>query len=159
MPCGALENRRRKDLLLFACIQGWDAQSVREVAHCYKDAGFDGVAIGGLVPRARDIELITSIVSTVRDVIPDLPLHVFGLGKPEMVERLFDMGVDSVDSTAYIKLAADGRLWSRPDFRLDDPSPTDRLHLAICNLATATQTTLPMSAFRFAFDTASLASS
>ena len=155
----ALENRRRKDLLLFACIQGWDADSAREVARCYKDVGFDGVAVGGLVPRARDIELITAIVSAVRDEIPDLPLHVFGMGKPEMVERLFAMGVDSVDSTAYIKLAADGRLWSQPEFRLADPSPTDRLHLAICNLATATQTTLPLNAYRFAFDTASLAGS
>ena len=152
----ALENRRRKDLLLFACIQGWDADSVREVARSYKQAGFDGVAIGGLVPRARDIELVTAIVSSVRDELPDLPLHVFGLGKPDLVAHLFNLGVDSVDSTAYVKLAADGRLWGQPDFRFDDPSPTDRLHLAMCNLATATQTTLPLSAFRIAFDTISL---
>lgn len=149
----AVGNRRRKEMPLYGCVQAWDAASAREVAKSYSGAGFDGIAIGGLVPRSRDRSLIEEIVRAVRDVIPELPLHVFGLGKPELTEWLFERGVDSVDSSSYVKMAADGRIWGRPDFHLPDPSPTDRLHLALCNLATAARSTLPLAASQFVFST------
>ena len=152
----ALANRRRRDLCLYACIQAWDATSARTCARAYAQQPFDGVAIGGLVPRARDTELLLSIIEAVRQEIGDCPLHVFGLGKPQLTESLFKAGVDSVDSSSYVKLAADGRLWSDPEFRITDPSPTDRLHLALCNLATAASSPLPLSASHLAFSTYSL---
>jgi hypothetical protein len=155
----ALDNRRRKDLPLFACVQAWDATSARECARAYSDSSFDGIAIGGLVPRARDLSTVLAIVEAVRGEIGNRPLHVFGLGKPEIVEELYKAGVDSVDSSSYVQLAADGRLWGNPDYRIKDPSPTDRLHLALCNLATAAGRALPLSAARIAFTTHSLKSS
>src|SRR5262249_33062254 len=81
----ALANRRRRDLLLFACVQAWDAASARACARAYAGAAFDGFAIGGLVPRARDLETVLAIVEVVREEIGERPLHVFGLGKPEVV--------------------------------------------------------------------------
>jgi len=63
----ALSNRRRKDLLLFASLQAWDAGSARACAEAYAGEGFDGVAIGGLATRATDRELVLSIVRAVRD--------------------------------------------------------------------------------------------
>ncbi|HEV7373539.1 MAG TPA: tRNA-guanine transglycosylase [Pyrinomonadaceae bacterium] len=152
----ALVNRRRRDLPVFACVQAWDERSALACAREYKSAGFDGVAIGGLVPRARDLATVRSIVEAVRTEIGELPLHVFGLGKPEMTEMLFRAGVDSIDSSSYVKLAADGRLWSNPDYRISEPTPSDRLHLALCNLATATGRTLPLSAASVVFATHSL---
>lgn len=152
----ALANRRRRDLPLYAVVQAWDVESARACAREYAGAGFAGVAIGGLVPRARDIDLVLAIVAAVREEIGGLPLHVFGLGRPDLVERLFAAGVDSVDSSAYVQLAAEGRLWGQPR-RLADPSPAERLHLALCNLATATGRALPLSAARIAFETHSLA--
>jgi len=133
----ALDNRRRKDMLLFGCIQAWDAQSAEEVASEYATMGFDGIAIGGLVPRAKDTKLIVEIVSAVRNSIPKLPLHVFGIGKPDTVKRLFELGVDSVDSSSYIKQAANGRTWEKQEIVLNDASIPDRLHLALRNLASA----------------------
>lgn len=152
----ALANRRRKDLPLFAPVQAWDATSARECAREYRGAGFDGIAVGGLVPRARDLGLILAIIEAVKSEIGDLPLHVFGLGKPEMIEALYKAGVDSVDSSSYVQLAADGRLWGRTSCKIIDPAPTDRLHLALCNLATATGRALPLSAARMAFTTHAL---
>lgn len=152
----ALANRRRKDLPLFAPVQAWDAESARESAREYRGAGFDGVAVGGLVPRARDLGAVLAIIEAVRGEVGDLPLHVFGLGKPEMIEALYRAGVDTVDSSSYVQLAADGRLWSNPTYRICDPSPSDRLHLALCNLAVATGRTLPLSAARVVFATHSL---
>lgn len=154
----ALENRRRRDLPLFACVQGTDAQSYRRAARdlaCHK--GFAGFAVGGLVPKLHDTRLITEIVEGVRaEVGDDALLHVFGVGKPELASELFDRGVDSLDSSAYVKLAAAGRLWGRPDLRVENPTVTTRAHLALCNLALATQAVLPLSAARMFFSTHSI---
>ena len=140
----ALQNRRRKDMRLYACLQAWDVESAAICAKELTTHPFDGFAIGGLVPRARDWELVSSIVKAVRQDIGDRPLHVFGLGKPSTTTMLYDLGVDSVDSSSYVKLAADGRLWENPDFRLEDPSTPELLRLAISNLATATRSRLPL---------------
>jgi helicase len=153
----ALDNRRRGDLLLFACIQAWDVDSARACAKALASKPFDGFGIGGLVPRARDRRLVFGILEAVRAEVGDRPVHVFGLGEPDLVSDLFRAGADSVDSSSYVKLAADGRLWGNPNLRVTDPSPTERLHLALCNLATATGRTLPLSAARMAFETHSLA--
>src|SRR5262249_27030899 len=138
----ALENRRRKDMLLYACVQGWDLESYQACATAYAALGFDGIAIGGLVPRVSDFEGVLRIVDAVRAAIPEKPLHVFGLGKPGIVEALFRRGIQSVDSSSYVKLAADGRLWGRSSLHLTDASPSERLNLALCNLAIAAQRAL-----------------
>ena len=140
----AFENRRRNPMKLFACIQAWDAESARKCARELTHFDFDGFAIGGLVPRARDWNLVRGIVESVKAETGDKPLHVFGLGKPETVHQLFDLGVDSVDSSSYVKMAADGRLWGEPDFRLEDASTPELLNLAIQNLATASKRELPL---------------
>jgi helicase len=152
----ALRNRRRRDLPLYACVQGWDVASARACARAYAAIPFEGIAIGGLVPRAHDLELVLGIVSAVRAEIGNRPLHVLGLGKPEMLSALFAAGVDSADSSAYVQLAADGQLWNRPSWRMLNPSPTDRLHLALCNLAAASGRALPLSASGLVFTTHAL---
>jgi helicase len=147
----AIDNRRRKDMLLFACIQGWDVDSYAECAHSYAKLPFDGIAIGGLVPRRHDLDGMLRIVTAVRSAIPEKPLHVFGLGNPSTVEVLFKNGVQSVDSSSYAKLAADGRLWGDLALHLPDASPAERLQLALCNLAMATQRALPLSTSQLLF--------
>jgi tRNA-guanine family transglycosylase len=147
----ALENRRRRDMLLYACVQGLDAKSYLACAAEYAGSEFDGVAIGGLVPRLSSFQDVLEIVSGVRELITDKPIHVFGLGKPGVVETLFRSGIQSVDSSSYVKLAADGRLWGQPTLRISDASSSERLHLALCNLAMATQRTLPLSTSHLLF--------
>jgi helicase len=152
----ALANRRRKDLPLFASVQGWDVESYRNCAKEYAGEGFDGVAIGGLVPRSRDQQLITSIVQAVREASENIPVHIFGLGHPNHLEDLFEAGATSVDSSSYVQYAARGKLWGS-NARLDDISFTDRLHIALCNLATATGGRLPLSSSQAFFSTKELA--
>lgn len=155
----ALENRRRVDMPLYACVQAWDVASAKGCAKAYAAAGFDGVAIGGLVPRVKDWEFVRAMVEAVRAEIGDLPLHVLGLGHANLLAKLYDLGVDSVDSSSYVKYAASGKLWSDPSYRLTDPSPMQRMHLALCNLATASGKTLPLSASSMAFSTLGLSQS
>lgn len=76
----ALRNRRRRDVLLSASVQAWDVDSARRCVRAYAGQGFDGVAIGGMVPRVADMDLVEAIIRVVRmEIGPDLPLHVFGL--------------------------------------------------------------------------------
>lgn len=136
----ALENRRRKDMLLFACIQGLTPDDYARMALTLAAYGFDGFAIGGMVPRARDWKVVEEAVTGVVEAIGERPLHVFGMGKPDTTDKLFKLGVDSVDSSSYVKMAADGKSWvdSAPP---DDPATTDRLALALSNLAEASKST------------------
>jgi helicase len=136
----AIENRRRKGLRLFASLQGLKAKDYFDMAKQLKKYPFDGFAIGGMVPRSKDKKLIQSVISGVRKIISDRPLHVFGLGKPETSHMLFELGVDSVDSSSYVKLAADGKSWSNTEY-IKDPAVTDRLMLALQNLKTASEKT------------------
>lgn len=139
----ALRNRRRRDLPLYACVQGWNLESYCKCAEAYADKSFEGIAIGGLVPRIRDRPLVSEVVKSVRRIHPETPLHVFGLGHPELVKDIFAAGADSVDSSAYVKLAAEGKYWGAPQRRNPLASPFDRLRLALANLAYATNSSVP----------------
>ena len=146
----ALRNRRRKEMRLYAVIQGWDLESIAECATHYKDQGFDGVALGGMVPRVKNRKLVLKCIQTVREILPDLPLHVLGLGHPEFLKELFKAGVDSVDSSSYVKAAADGMHWARGE-KIDCQLNTDRLFCAIENLAFVQSKTFPLMKMMNAF--------
>jgi helicase len=152
----AIANRRRRDLPLYACIQGWDLESYVDCARSFLDQEFDGIAIGGLVPRMRDEAFVLKTISSVRELFPEFPIHVFGLGQPSLTTKLFEHGADSIDSSAYVKLAADGRLWGPGARAVRIDSPMTRLHLALCNLAVATHQSLPLGFAGIRFETSQL---
>jgi len=140
----AIENRRRRDLPIYGCIQGWNEASYLECAATLAEHAFDGLAIGGLVPRAHDSALVLRIVEGIRAIAPTVPLHVFGLGRPGLSRQLFEAGADSVDSSSYVKLAADGRSWSDPSLRLSGRRRQNDFIYALTNLAFATGTGVPL---------------
>jgi len=147
----ALKNKRRRDLPLFACVQGWDAESYSRCAENYVDQGFEGIAIGGLVPRVSDVELVTTVVKSIRALSPALTPPRLRTRQPSLVRHLFDLGVDSVDSSSYVKLAADGHTWDRKSASLTCP-PWIRMHLALANLrdGLATRTAARVAQIRYA---------
>ena len=132
----ALENKRRKDLPLYACLQYWDVESAKQCAQIYAKANFDGIAIGGLVPRAKNVKLIKQIITTVCNEAPNKFVHVLGIGKVELVQQLFSLGVHSVDSSSYVRNAVSGK---------QDKSTFEMLNRALINLAQGSQQTLPLS--------------
>ena len=96
-------------LVLYASLQCWDEASARRCARGYADAGFDGIAIGGMVPRAQDKEYIKNTVRAVREEAPDCAIHVFGCGNVELIPELIAAGADSFDSSSYVRNAVDTR--------------------------------------------------
>jgi tRNA-guanine family transglycosylase len=97
------------DLRLFASIQAWDADSAAKLTEELADQPFAGFALGGMVPRLKKPETIFDIVSGIRRVDARRPLHVFGIGTPTLVKELFDRGVDSVDSSSFVRSAVSKR--------------------------------------------------
>lgn len=91
------------DLILFASLQCWDEDSARQSAGIYASAGFEGIAIGGYVPRANDPYYIKTIVRAVRDEAPDCAIHVFGCGSTTLLPELTALGADSFDSSSYVR--------------------------------------------------------
>lgn len=121
-------------LRLFGSIQGWDIESYVACARQMLDIGFRDLAIGGLVRRVQDRTLVVAIVEAVRKAMGSTGLlHAFGLGEAALVRRVFDAGATSVDSSSFVRAAANGKRW---DGRWcpDCPSPAERAHIALNNL-------------------------
>lgn len=97
------------NLRLFASIQAWDADSAERLTERLAEHAFAGFALGGMVPRLKQPETIFDIVSGIRRVDTHRPLHVFGIGTPTLVKALFDHGVDSVDSSSFVRSAVTKR--------------------------------------------------
>lgn len=95
------------ELILYASLQCWDEASARRCAKIYADAGFVGIAIGGLVPRAKDLEYMKNTVRAVREEAPNCAIHVFGIGNTNVIPKLIEAGADSFDSSSYVRGVVD----------------------------------------------------
>jgi tRNA-guanine family transglycosylase len=110
----AVKHRSNRDMRLFASLQAWDGESARRITGELAEHGFDGFALGGMVPRVRDPRVIFEIVDAVREVDSTRPLHMFGMGSPGLLRALFERGVDSADSSSFIQQTVNKR-YLRPD--------------------------------------------
>lgn len=74
---------------------------------------FDGVALGGLVPKKDDRDTLIGAVQGCKEVmrqeqIDDLPLHVFGISSGA-IPLLVALGVDTFDSSSYLRSAINAK--------------------------------------------------
>lgn len=104
---------QKDEFMLYASLQCWDEQSARHCARIYAEAGFEGIAIGGMVPHAKEPEYIKSTVRAVREEAPHCAIHVFGCGNIELIPSLIELGADSFDSSSYARAAVDARIIQR----------------------------------------------
>jgi len=101
--------------LLFASVHGYDPETVRSnLRYLDRNGDFDGFAIGSLVPIRTDYEKVISIVLSARRAT-DKHLHVYGLGGITYLPLLLYLGVDSFDSSAFIR-SAGNRNYLMPGF-------------------------------------------
>jgi tRNA-guanine family transglycosylase len=76
---------------------------------------FDGIALGSLVPKKDDRELLIDAVQGCRKVMSergfgDLPLHVLGISNTA-IPLLAAVGADTFDSSSYIQAAINGKYY------------------------------------------------
>lgn len=74
---------------------------------------FDGIALGSLVPKKDNKNVLIESVSGCKQAMAErgletLPLHVLGISKAS-IPLLVGLGVDSFDSSSYIQAAINGK--------------------------------------------------
>lgn len=138
----ALRNRTREEMLVYAPLHGNSSQvMINMLDYLQRKGDFDGFAIGGLVPKRSDIFSMVDLIMAVRRHLKDRPLHVLGIGGPAMIPLLVYLGVDTFDSSSYIRAGAN-RVYFLPDHgavSLLDMSLADRLPCVcpVCSTHTA----------------------
>lgn len=93
------------DALLFASVHGYDPETIQNgIRYLEKHGDFDGYAIGSLVPIRTNYKKVTKLILSARRAT-DKHLHVYGLGGLVYQPLLLYCGVDSFDSSAFIRSA------------------------------------------------------
>lgn len=93
------------DGFLIASVHGYDPKTVRNnVRYLEKHGDFDGYALGSMVPIRTDYRRVTKLILSARTAT-DKHLHVYGLGGLVYQPLLLYLGVDSFDSSAFIRSA------------------------------------------------------
>ncbi|MBN1216852.1 MAG: tRNA guanosine(15) transglycosylase TgtA [Candidatus Lokiarchaeota archaeon] len=96
---------------------------------------FDIYAIGGLVKYflEYEFEIVLNILTTVKQsLIPNKPLHMFGLGLPQFFSLAVAFGCDLMDSAAYILYAKEDRYFTLSGTRKLEDLYEFPCHCPIC---------------------------
>lgn len=101
----AASDRHDGDEFLIASVHGYDPETIRNsIRYLEKNGDFDGYALGSMVPIRTDYKKVTKLILSARNAT-DKHLHVYGLGGLVYQPLLLYLGVDSFDSTAFIRSA------------------------------------------------------
>jgi tRNA-guanine family transglycosylase len=93
------------EALLVASVHGYDPETVRNtLRYLERNGDFDGYALGSMVPIRTDYKKVTKLILSARRAT-DKHLHVYGLGGIVYQPLLLYLGVDSFDSSAFIRSA------------------------------------------------------
>lgn len=128
----ASENHREDDSsLLFASVHGYDPKTIRNnIQHLEQQGDFDGYALGSLSLIRTDYEKTTKLILAARRAT-DKHLHVYGLGGITYQPLLLYLGVDSFDSSAFIRNAGN-RNYLLPGFGGKELHNIDHLDYLPC---------------------------
>ncbi|WP_411968952.1 tRNA-guanine transglycosylase [Haloferax sp. YSSS75] len=119
------------DALLIASVHGYDPETVRNcIAHLDKYGDFDGYALGSMVPIRASYKKVTKLILAARTAT-DKHLHVYGLGGLTYQPLLLYLGVDSFDSSAFIR-GAGHRNYLIPGFGGEDLKDIEQLERLPC---------------------------
>jgi tRNA-guanine family transglycosylase len=98
----ALKLRKNEEMMLYSAVHGHNPADIAAYLAGLDD-GFEGYAVGSLVPKKRDYETLIRVVSTAKK---DKPLHVFGITGFPALFALSYLGVETFDSWTYLVAAA-----------------------------------------------------
>lgn len=97
--------------LLFASVHGYTPDDIRNnIRYLERNGEFTGYALGSLVPIRGQYRRVTKLILAARRAT-DKHLHVYGLGGFLYQPLLMYLGVDSFDSSAFIRSASHRRYY------------------------------------------------
>jgi queuine tRNA-ribosyltransferase len=108
-----LKAQKRKDLALYAIVQGGMSPEMRERSAAFLTAlDFPGYAIGGLsVGEPKEITL--SLVARTASLLPlNKPRYLMGVGSPEDIVEGVARGIDIFDCALPTRVARNGALFT-----------------------------------------------
>jgi queuine tRNA-ribosyltransferase len=108
-----LKAQKRKDLALYAIVQGGMSPEMRERSAAFLTAlDFPGYAIGGLsVGEPKEITL--SLVARTASLLPlNKPRYLMGVGSPEDIVEGVAHGIDIFDCALPTRVARNGALFT-----------------------------------------------
>jgi hypothetical protein len=85
-------------------VQGWDEDSYRKAARVLVDAGYDMLAIGGLV-RTTTAALLSIVTAIAAEVGSETRLHLLGVARDSLTPHLAKLGIFSFDSASPMRTA------------------------------------------------------
>lgn len=85
-------------------VQGWDPQSYAEMAEEFQKQGYRYIALGSLV-RSRNEEIIATVDEVNKTRQKDTRLHVFGVGRKDLIKPFLERNVTSVDNAGILRQA------------------------------------------------------
>jgi hypothetical protein len=102
-----------------AVVQGWEPEDYRQHAQELVDHDLvtERVGIGTMCGRG-DVEMCEDIVAAVRDVLPDVELHAFGLDRRCYTSEYILEAITSTDSLAYCYRYKRPAGWARWEYVL-----------------------------------------
>jgi hypothetical protein len=104
--------RKKFPFVPFASAQGWDVDSYQDSVRELLKIGYTHIAIGGMARRVTDTVL--TVLTGIEQVIEEsklkdkVSLHLLGVGRPEIVEKLMGNGIATFDSGSFYRNA-----WTR----------------------------------------------
>lgn len=120
------------DGILLASVHGHDPETIENtIQYLERNGNFDGYALGSMVPIRTDYKKVTKLILAARQTT-DKHLHVYGLGGITYQPLLLYLGVDSFDSTAFIK-SAGNRNYLIPGFGCQEINEIDDLTYLPCS--------------------------
>ncbi|MWG36107.1 tRNA-guanine transglycosylase [Halomarina oriensis] len=124
-------DRHDDDALLFASIHGYDPETIRNsIRYLERRGTFDGYALGSMVPIRTDYRKVTKLILAARTAT-EKPLHVYGLGGCAYLSLLLYLGVDSFDSSSFIR-GASHRNYLIPGFGREELRDIENLERLPC---------------------------
>jgi hypothetical protein len=84
-------------------VQGWDVDSYVTAAQTLVDAGYEYIALGGLVRSTT--KQVASLVTEVATALPTVKIHVFGVARANLHSLFSSLGVESADSASPLRQA------------------------------------------------------
>ena len=85
-------------------VQGWSPESYASAVAEYQKMGYKYIALGGLVRTTS--EGIIEVLEAVNKILNKrVQLHLFGVARPDAIEKMHQLGVTSVDSASFLRRA------------------------------------------------------
>jgi queuine/archaeosine tRNA-ribosyltransferase len=99
-------------------IQGHTREQIRACVEAYLDMGYQTVGFGSFdtTGAGKDINMLTRRALSNLEFLQDLAArfgfrtHAFGIGTPALIPTLYQLGVDSFDSSCWIRTAGYGNV-------------------------------------------------